>query len=76
MNPQRKTSKNWLKLPKYLGIVIYDPDGWDRQNFTHSFEKQRITQKEFERRLSHSTRTMGINEKKEWNKREQNEYSK
>ena len=76
MNTQRKTSKNWLKLDKYKGIIIIDPDGWNRQNYTYSFEKQRITQREFERRLSHSTRTMGINERKEWKNREKNEYSK
>ena len=73
MNTQRKTSKNWLKLDKYKGIIIIDPDGWNRQNYDYSFDEQRITQKEFERRLSYSTRTMGINEKKEW---EKNEHSK
>lgn len=61
----RKTSKNWMKLPKYAGITIYDPDGWNRQNYDYSFDKQRITWREFERRLSLSTRTLGTNEHKE-----------
>lgn len=49
-----KTSKQW-QAEIYDELVIADPDGWDRIKFEHSFYEQKITQEEFERRLSRSS---------------------
>lgn len=50
------TSKTWNKINKYIfGIVIFDPDGWDRKNYDYSFNKEKITWKEFCERTSAST---------------------
>jgi len=52
----RRPSSVWHKLltvPK--GIEILDPDGWDRKHFTYSWEKECITEREYEKRLSVST---------------------
>ena len=51
-----KTSAEWYEVvcvPK--GILIYDPDGWDRRNYDYSFSVEKITEKEFQNRLSIST---------------------
>jgi hypothetical protein len=48
-----KTSRDWLTETK--GLVILDPDGWDRKNFYHSFNEEKITYGEFMRRVQIST---------------------
>lgn len=47
-----KTSLEWQKICK---ITVLDPDGWDRTNFPYSWEKEKITRQEFEKRLCSST---------------------
>lgn len=49
-----KSADEWLASPEYLGVTILDPDGWDRFNFDTSW-KEKITKREFNRRLSLST---------------------
>jgi hypothetical protein len=51
--PVIKTSAEWQL--KYPSIKILDPDGWDRTNFTYSFYEEKITEKEFIKRLFTST---------------------
>ncbi len=52
----KKTSKEWLEeIPEEHGLVIMDPDGWDRKNYKYSFNEELITKKEFMKRLSYST---------------------
>ncbi len=48
-----KTSQEWLKLKPL--IMLLDPDGWNRTNFQYSFYEEKITQEEFDKRLSYST---------------------
>lgn len=53
-SPKKKTSSEWLNQD-YQGIQIIDPDGWNRENWEHSFYKEKITKEEFEKRLIQST---------------------
>ena len=48
----RKTSEEWNLSYR---VVILDHDGWDRKNYEYSWFKEKITKKEFERRLMLST---------------------
>ena len=48
----KKTSAEWIKK---VGYEILDPDGWDRTNYDYSFNKEKITMEEFQKRLSLST---------------------
>ena len=50
----KKTSLKWVEDMKNP-VVILDPDGWDRKNYHYSFCVEKITKKEFERRLVYST---------------------
>lgn len=51
-----KTSDEWTKSKEFDGLIILDPDGWDRQgDFNFSFYKEKITRNEFERRIASST---------------------
>lgn len=52
MEVEKKVSSEWIKE---WHIKILDPDGWDRTNYDYSFNKEKITRLEFERRLCHST---------------------
>ena len=47
-----KTSVSWQEICR---VLIGDPDGWDRTNFNYSWYKEKITRKEFERRMCFST---------------------
>lgn len=49
-----KSSDEWLKEPKYAGITVLDPDGWDRSNYDVSWAEQ-ISELEFNRRVGMST---------------------
>ena len=52
MNPKKKqTSDAWCK-EKMLRVI--SPIGWDRTNFTTSFYKEEITEKEFNKRCKTS----------------------
>tara|TARA_B100000767_G_C19726373_1_gene519661 strand:- start:399 stop:1187 length:789 start_codon:yes stop_codon:yes gene_type:complete len=46
------TSKDWCDFCK---VVVLDPDGWDRTNYKHSFEVEKINLTDFAVRLSDST---------------------
>ena len=50
----KKTSAEWYEEIKHNTIII-DPDGWDRQNYDFSFNKELITEDEFNQRLLKST---------------------
>lgn len=52
MEEIKKTSGEWEK--ELQGVVIIDPDGWDRSNFYHSWNEL-ITKEEFDKRLMSST---------------------
>lgn len=41
-------------LPKYKKYVIQDPAGWPQENFRGSWYGERISEKEFQTRLSYS----------------------
>jgi hypothetical protein len=48
----KKVSAEWIKE---VGYEVLDPDGWDRTNFDYSWNKEKITMEEFQRRLALST---------------------
>jgi len=58
----KRTSKEWEALvPKKYKLRIIDPDGWDRSgDFDYSFNKEKITKNEFDRRLSVSTISVNV----------------
>ena len=65
MIEELKTSEQWYELiPKEYGLIIYDPDGWDRENYQFSFFEELITKEEFKERVFNSTCLCknGINE--------------
>ena len=53
---KKMTSENWYEM-KYRaqGILVLDPDGWDRKNYQYSWYEEKITDNEFNRRLGSST---------------------
>tara|TARA_Y100001956_G_scaffold51641_1_gene50371 strand:- start:471 stop:650 length:180 start_codon:yes stop_codon:yes gene_type:complete len=58
----KKTSKEWQSdKPEKL---VFDPDGWDRENFKYSWYEELITEEEYERRVSLSTTLFNIKEEK------------
>ena len=56
-NPLTKlTSRKWMRfISTSSKLEIIDPDGWDRNNFKFSFDKELITKDEFMKRLCFST---------------------
>lgn len=56
----KKTSEAWSKDSAFNDVMVCDPDGWDRQNFQHSWFEEAITKGEFEARLTASTCIWGI----------------
>lgn len=50
----KKPSQDWLREPQYLRVTIIDPDGWDRRNFSDSWNEE-ITETEFRARLMMSS---------------------
>lgn len=50
-----KTSSEWAEECLLPGEQILDPDGWDRENYEYSFNKEQINQSEFSKRLVQST---------------------
>lgn len=62
-----KTSEEWLRLAhaKDAGLIILDPDGWDRKNFQYSWYEEKITEEEFRRRVFCSTVMRPIEEHNE-----------
>ena len=49
-----KSAEEWLATEEYSGLIVMDPDGWDRQNFEESWA-EKITKDEFHARLMLST---------------------
>ena len=52
---EHKSSQRWAEL---TGVVVYDPDGWDRTNYQYSWFDEPITFAEFKRRVFMSTVNM------------------
>lgn len=50
---KKKTSAEWIR--HYPGLKIVEPFGWDLNNFDYSFNKEKITRKEFEIRAAYSS---------------------
>lgn len=48
----KRTSDQWQLRCK---TIVMDPDGWDRKNYYYSWNVEKITRKEFEKRLIVST---------------------
>lgn len=51
-----RTPDEWLKTPEFKGIVVLDPDGWDRRGFQRSWPEP-IDHATFTGRLVKSTCT-------------------
>lgn len=49
----KKTSEEWSK--EFPEIIVLDPDGWDRKNFTYSWYVEPITSEEYLSRRNKST---------------------
>ncbi len=49
-----RTADEWLQQPEWKGLLVMDPDGWDRRNFKASWA-EKITAQEFEKRVCMST---------------------
>ena len=49
----KKTSAEWQELTPE--IIVLDPDGWNRKNYDYSWNVERITEKEYNSRVSKST---------------------
>jgi len=49
-----KTSAEWEALDE-SGVIVLDPDGWDRKNYEYSYYEEEITHEEYERRKMFST---------------------
>lgn len=52
-----KTSEEWVNDSRYAELTVLDPDGWPREpsEFEFHWFEERISQKEFERRVYDST---------------------
>jgi chorismate mutase len=52
-----RSSKSWTEKlnAEFPGVVVLDPDGWDRKNYDHSFNIQEISWKTFLERVMRST---------------------
>lgn len=73
-----QTSKEWydeIYPPNEEGkraLTIYDPDGWDRSNWSFSFEQEQITQEEFHMRVFRSTCMVDKKMIEEWRSQKEN----
>ncbi len=52
-----KTSSDWYDMIRdfNIGLIIMDPDGWDRKNYQYSFNEELISYQEFNIRVGQST---------------------
>jgi hypothetical protein len=50
----KKTPNEWLATDLFRGVVVMDPDGWDRKNYDVSWAEP-ITEIEMHMRLGQST---------------------
>ena len=49
-----RTPDEWLEDDDFKGVIVMDPDGWDRQNYEESWA-EKITRDEFGNRMGRST---------------------
>lgn len=49
-----RTPDEWLEDDDFKGIIVMDPDGWDRSNYEESWA-EKITRDEFGNRMGRST---------------------
>lgn len=54
MKPEKNMKLNSADWSAKLGVLVIDPDGWDRKNFDTSWREE-ITENEFRTRLQKST---------------------
>lgn len=53
---EKRTSQEWYDLlPETEKPIILDADGWDRKNFNYSWNIEKITEEEFNKRLMFCT---------------------
>lgn len=51
-----KTGEQWAADPAFMGLTIFDHDGFDRHgDFEYSFRKELLTKKQFEQKLMNCT---------------------
>lgn len=55
----KKKPDEWLKDPSFKAYFVLDPDGWDRTNFTESWNEA-ITKEEMNNRLMRSTLSIKV----------------
>lgn len=48
-----KTSSEWQRI--FPDIIVFDPDGWDRTHYDYSWNIEKISREEYERRRMKST---------------------
>jgi len=48
------TSEEWQKILDN-DFIVYDPDGWDRNNFQYSWFEEKISLEEYRQRVLKST---------------------
>lgn len=65
------TPDEWLDTDEFKGIIIMDPDGWDRRNFEESWNTP-IDKHEFLCRLSQCTLTLSLKQAEAY---ERDQYS-
>lgn len=62
LNDEYRTSEEWYnELDKSIGLIILDPDGWDRSNYYWSFNQELVTADEYKSRLQLSTISYNFN---------------
>lgn len=49
-----KTSGEWEKEDD-SGVIVLDPDGWDRTNYEYSYYEELVTKEEYDMRKMYST---------------------
>lgn len=62
---ERKTPDEWLQTPEFSGLIVIDPDGWDRRRFKEDWARP-LNRVEFVGRLSISTLVATKNEVSTW----------
>jgi len=48
------TSEEWQKILD-TDFIVYDPDGWDRNNFQYSWFEEKISLEEYKQKVLKST---------------------
>lgn len=66
MSERKLSADEWLAEPEYEGLIVLDPDGWNRMDFEKSWA-EKITQNEFNSRVMRSTCQIPWNIMDRWN---------